>query len=706
MKAKLYAVETAVSCRWYVTLDEQVDAAYWFRQYGDLAVLRLLEPSLSFGQASTLLPVLQKELQPAISAAIPSNNVSYGTSQGITQGTSHGKAFLERSTARLNPSTTLHDSNPITSRLFHLIQSAVKTCHSASWFPGPFRLHKVTYAQWEHSDNKVPLISQEVYNRMLQAWEGRALLPEEAEQMLQAVYRESDLDSHLSGCPQSSTSSAAWYSYVQAAYLQGDLVWTSGLEAAERKHLPYFWKKERSYTCRRCGSGKDKLIWTFCPYCRTECPYCGECLGMGRVRFCSPLIYRERPWARTKVTGPGAPVQATVTGASAPIQVKGPRIKGDWKLSEAQSAASAEALRFLDRKRRNMAKGQPDCFLIWAVTGAGKTEMIFPLVAHELARGGRVLIATPRRDVVLELAPRIAKAFAGAGLAVLYGGSTDRWERGAITIATTHQLLRFAQAFDLVVIDELDAFPYHNNPVLQFAARRACRAQGSCILLSATPPSAMQKAVRRGLLPHVKVPVRFHRHPLPVPQLLAAPPLRSMLAAHSLSAPLTKKLAASLERGAQVFVFVPNIRSVEPLVHLLRQVLGVLHGGRGGANARECPVPWIQGTSSKDPHRAEKVRDFRDGVTRVLVTTTILERGVTVPRTDAFILDADSRLFDAAALVQMSGRVGRSKDDPAGTVCFAAKEKTSSQKEAIRQITMMNIQARKQGYLIDKGGRT
>ncbi|WP_421927080.1 helicase-related protein, partial [Paenibacillus larvae] len=141
-------------------------------------------------------------------------------------------------------------------------------------------------------------------------------------------------------------------------------------------------------------------------------------------------------------------------------------------------------------------------------------------------------------------------------------------------------------------------------------------------------------------------------------------------------------------------------------VHLLRQVLGPLHGGRGGTNTRECPVPWIQGTSSKDPHRTEKVRDFRDGATRVLVTTTILERGVTVPRTDAFILDADSRLFDAAALVQMSGRVGRSKDDPAGTVCFVAKEKTSSQKEAIRQIAMMNAQAKKQGYLIDKGGRT
>ncbi|MDR5599270.1 helicase-related protein [Paenibacillus larvae] len=634
MKAKLYAVETAASCRWYVTLDEQVDAAYWFRQYGDLTVLRLLEPSLSFGQASALLPVLQQEL-PAISALLPPKRAS------------HGKAFPELPNARMIPSSTLIDSNTLTSRLFHLIQSAAKTCHLASCRPGQFRFHNVTFARWANQDNEVPFLSQDVYTRIVRAWEGRALLPEEAEQLVQTVHGKGVLDGCSPGLPKNRTSSVSWCSYIQLAWLQGDLAWASGLEAAERRSLPHFWKAERQYTCRRCGSGKDKLVWTSCPYCRTKCPYCSECLGMGRVRFCSPLIYGGK---QSSVTS-----GAKLTGAGVTPEDKGSGTKGDWKLSEAQSAASAEAVRFLDRRRKNTADRQPDRFLIWAVTGAGKTEMIFPLIAHELARGGRVLIATPRRDVVLELAPRIAKAFAGVELAVLYGGSTDRWERGALTIATTHQLLRFTQAFDLVVIDELDAFPYHKNPV---------------------------------------------------PLLLAAPPLRSMLATHKLSAPLVKKLEASLKRGAQVFVFVPNIRSVEPLVHLLRQVLGPLHGGRGGTNTRKCPVPWIQGTSSKDPHRTEKVRDFRDGATRVLMTTTILERGVTVPRTDAFILDADSRLFDAAALVQMSGRVGRSKDDPAGTVCFVAKEKTSSQKEAIRQIAMMNAQAKKQGYLIDKGGRT
>lgn len=85
--------------------------------------------------------------------------------------------------------------------------------------------------------------------------------------------------------------------------------------------------------------------------------------------------------------------------------------------------------------------------------------MIFPLIEDTLLHGGRALVATPRRDVVLELMPRIKEAFPNERVVTLYGGSPDRWGEGGITLATTHQLLRFDRAFDLVIIDELDAYP-------------------------------------------------------------------------------------------------------------------------------------------------------------------------------------------------------------------------------------------------------
>ena len=144
-----------------------------------------------------------------------------------------------------------------------------------------------------------------------------------------------------------------------------------------------------------------------------------------------------------------------------------------WGLSDAQTKASLDGLRYIQGKQPD----GPGKFLIWAVTGAGKTEMIFPFIHYTAARGGRVLIATPRKDVVLELQPRIQRAFANYSVVTLYGGSEQRWEQGQITIATTHQLLRFHQAFDLVIIDEIDAFPYHNNPMLSLCCSKSMQAQ-------------------------------------------------------------------------------------------------------------------------------------------------------------------------------------------------------------------------------------
>jgi late competence protein required for DNA uptake (superfamily II DNA/RNA helicase) len=301
-----------------------------------------------------------------------------------------------------------------------------------------------------------------------------------------------------------------------------------------------------------------------------------------------------------------------------------------------------------------------------------------------LAAGGRALVATPRRDVVLELAPRLARAFPAETLAVLYGGSPGRWTTGQLTIATTHQLLRFHHGFDLVIIDELDAFPFHNDPMLAFAAEQACKPDGAFIFLSATPPRELQRQVRFGKLPHARVPVRFHGHPLPVPQHLVMNPVQICLERGRLSRPFLQALRRSLAREAQVFLFVARIAHIEPLLVLLR---------------RNFPEISMEGTSSKDPARSGKVTAFRNREITILITTTILERGVTVPRSDVFILDADSRLFDDASLVQMAGRAGRSKDDPAGMVLFVSPQWTRSQRKAIAQIRTMNTIAGKQGYL-------
>lgn len=508
-------------------------------------------------------------------------------------------------------------------------------------------------------------------SRLVDALAGRSLLTAELQQLL--VERLPEL-------------APAWRSAAQYAHLQGRVQLTAGVAPATARHSRAPLRgRARPPRCRRCGS--EAFRRTPCGSCGlSSCAYCEACLALGRSRSCA-LLLRGSACA---VPPPGPP--GSGGGTAGPPTGS---LLDRWGLSPAQRAAAGEALRFLAGTQEAGGRGGLPAakaathariprFLLWAVTGAGKTEMIFPLIQYALDRGGTVLVATPRRDVVLELAPRIAKAFPDEPAAVLYGGSVQRWERARLYLATTHQLLRFHEAFDLVIIDELDAFPYHNDPMLAFAAEASCKPDGRFIYLSATPPLSLQREIRQGRLAHAKVPARFHGYPLPVPRRVAMSSVAEAVRRQRLPGSLLQPLNESIRRGAQIFMFVSRIRHIDPFVAMLRRRFSALS---------------IEGTSSQDEQRSDKVLDFRSGEVRILVTTTILERGVTVPKSDVYILDADSELFDEASLVQMAGRAGRSKDDPAGIVVFASPEWTNSQRGAVKQIKAMNKIALKKGFL-------
>lgn len=485
---------------------------------------------------------------------------------------------------------------------------------------------------------------------------GRQLLAAEAEALLAA---------------EPAMPPGGWRAAAQLARLHGRLQLTAALQGpATRRRLAWLGRARSAPRCHRCGSEARQRVP--CAACGlAACAYCEACLALGRSRACALLL---RSAAQGAVPARGEAPRGTALAPTGGGLAR-------WGLSAAQSAAAAAALAFLARPPAGDGPGR---FLLWAVTGAGKTEMIFPLLQHTLDHGGKALVATPRRDVVLELAPRLAKAFPDTSLATLYGGSTERWKDAQLTLATTHQLMRFYHGFDLVIIDELDAYPYHNDPMLAHAAASSCKPDGHFVYLSATPPARLQREAALGKLVHAKVPVRFHRHPLPVPKLMRMITVAQCLKRKQLPAPIVSSIRSSLERDAQVFVFVTRIAQIEAFVQLMR---------------RTFPNISIEGTSSQDVDRASKVIAFRERSIRLLVTTTILERGVTIPRSDVFILDADNGLFDEASLVQMAGRAGRSLDDPAGRVVFAASRRTRSQVKAVSQIRKMNAIARRKGYL-------
>ena len=69
----------------------------------------------------------------------------------------------------------------------------------------------------------------------------------------------------------------------------------------------------------------------------------------------------------------------------------------------------------------------------------------------------------------------------------------------------------------------------------------------------------------------------------------------------------------------------------------------------------------VEGVHAEDPMRKEKVAAFRKGEIPLLVTTTILERGVTVKNLQVAVLGAEEEIFSESALVQIAEQGGALK---------------------------------------------
>ncbi|MDY0405081.1 DEAD/DEAH box helicase family protein [Virgibacillus sp. 179-BFC.A HS] len=226
------------------------------------------------------------------------------------------------------------------------------------------------------------------------------------------------------------------------------------------------WKGE---TCQRCGNQSKALFAAMpCRKCQKRCIYCRKCIEMGRVLACQPLY----EWTSPTIHWPSIKDPCSWRGS----------------LTAAQEYASNRLIQALHERGE---------MLVWAVCGAGKTEMLFPVITEALKQGKRICIATPRADVVRELKPRLLQAFPKVSIQALYGGSEDKTGTAQLIIATTHQLLRFKAAFDVMIIDEIDAFPYNKDASLPFASNRAKKTPSTTIYLTATPRKEHQLLIQK-----------------------------------------------------------------------------------------------------------------------------------------------------------------------------------------------------------------
>ncbi|MDR0297328.1 MAG: DEAD/DEAH box helicase [Streptococcaceae bacterium] len=376
--------------------------------------------------------------------------------------------------------------------------------------------------------------------------------------------------------------------------------------------------------CNRCGEISQKSdvalpIGSF---------YCPACITLGRVRSDEKLYFLpQKDFASLKA------------------------LRWQGTLTPYQHAISEQLVESF-RKKINS--------LVHAVTGAGKTEMTYAVIDACLRDGGAVALVSPRIDVVTELHSRLSRDFT-LKIPCLHGHG-EPYFRSPLVIATTHQLLRFKAAFDLIIIDEVDAFPFVDNPVLYHAVENAKKPAGALIYLTATSTDALNRQIKSGSLQELHLARRFHGQPLVTP--------RTIWQTHFLSALTRQRLT-----DFPLLIFAPTLDAGEKLLHQLTE---------------KFPHEKIAAVSSQTENRLQLVEDFRQNKLTILISTTILERGVTFPRVDVFVFNSEHINFTKSALIQIAGRAGRAPERPTGLVYFFHYGRNKAINSAISDIRQMN----------------
>ena len=326
----------------------------------------------------------------------------------------------------------------------------------------------------------------------------------------------------------------------------------------------------------------------------------------------------------------------------------------NYELTQKQEAISNQIINNF-KARKNT--------LIHAVCGAGKTELTFKLIQYCLKNNLKVGFSIPRKDVVIELYNRLKDVFINSKVICLYGGNTNDLE-GELTVLTTHQLYRYKKYFNLLILDEIDAFPFKNNLVLHSFLNRSLK--GNLLLMTATISDYEKETFRNNKFEIIELYQRFHGYKMPVPKIVLKTGIFKLLY-------LLKKVKEFVDNKKPLLIFVGYIKDSINLFTFINIFV------KGGAYL-----------NSKVKKRENIINEFKRGELKYIVTTSVLERGVTLSNLQVIVYDSYKNVFNSQTLIQISGRVGRKKEFPNGEIIFLSYKKTKEMENAIKTIIEEN----------------
>ena len=302
----------------------------------------------------------------------------------------------------------------------------------------------------------------------------------------------------------------------------------------------------------------------------------------------------------------------------------------------------------------DMQRPHPMNRLVQGDVGSGKTLVALAAMLLAARNGYQSALMAPTEVLAeqhfLSMEPLAERL--GLRLDLLSGGPRTRAKEATLAalaaghldiVVGTHALIEEGVEFHrlgLVVVDE-----QHKFGVRQ---RGALREKGECpdmLVMTATPiPRTLTMTVYGDLdvsiideMPPGRKPVKTHCKPM------------------SEAPRVYEGVRQLLQKGGRAYVVCPLVGESEKLQakaatelaeELARDVFP------------EYPVGLLHGQMKREEKQAA-ISDFREGRTRVLVSTTVIEVGVDVPEANVIVV-VNAERYGLAQLHQLRGRVGRS----------------------------------------------
>ncbi|MEL7608085.1 MAG: ATP-dependent DNA helicase RecG [Bacillota bacterium] len=329
--------------------------------------------------------------------------------------------------------------------------------------------------------------------------------------------------------------------------------------------------------------------------------------------------------------------------------------------------------RVLDEIEADMRRPNPMNRLVQGDVGSGKTIPALYAIFGAVQNGCQGVLMAPTEILAEQHYALMRSMFGDAAL--LMRGKMKKRERAealeaiatgrAKAIVGTHALLEEDVSFHklgLVVADE-----QHRFGVKQRAKIFSKGERPDMLIMSATP---IPRTLAMLLFSELDFSVLDELPP-------GRKPVKTRLVPESKRLDMYRYIEKLAREGHQAYVVCPAIDTAEmPELKSAQQVYGELTELLPGAR-----VVLLHGRM-KNEEKQRVIEEFRRGDSDILVSTTVIEVGVDVPKATVMVVENAER-FGLAQLHQLRGRVGRGGQE---AFCFLLSEsdaKTASERLGI-----------------------